>query len=61
MGAEKINVKFHKNCEKQVKFSKFCVQDVILWSLTYIFSGSHKKFSLVLLQMIYYIFSPWKM
>ena len=41
-----MNVKFHKNCENttQVKFWKFLVQDVILWNLTFIFSGSHKKF-----------------
>ena len=32
-----------------------------LWNLTFIFSDFHEKFSLVLLQMIYYIFSPWKM
>ena len=29
--------------------------------MTFIFSDFHEKFSLVLLQMIYYIFSPWKM
>ena len=52
-----MNVKFHKNCE----FCKFHVKDVILWNLTFIFSGSHEKFSLVLLQMIYYIFGFWKM
>ena len=34
------------------KFWKFPVQDVILWSLT---------FSLVLLQITNYIYSPWKM
>ena len=45
----------------QVKFWKFHVQDVILWNLTFIFSGFYEKFCLVLLQMIYYIFSPWKM
>ena len=32
-----------------------------MWNLTFIFAGSHKKFSLVLLQMTNYIFSPWKM
>ena len=30
-------------------------------NLRFIFSGSHKKFSLVLLQMTNYIFSSWKM
>ena len=45
----------------QEKFWKFHVKDVILWNLTFIFSGYHKTFSLVLLQMIYDIFSPWKM
>ena len=29
--------------------------------MTLIFSDFHEKFSLVLLQMIYYIFTPWKM
>ena len=43
---------FTKNCENTGK---------ILWNLASIFSGSHKKFSLVLLQMTNYIFSPWKM
>ena len=28
-------------------------------NLTFIFSGFHKKFPLVLLQMTNYIFSPW--
>ena len=28
--------------------------------MTFIFLGSHEKFFLVLLQMIYYIISPWK-
>ena len=45
----------------QVKFWKFHVSDVILWNLTFIFSGSYQKFSLVLLQLTNYIFSPWKM
>ena len=45
---EQVNVKFCKNT--QVKFWKFHVQDVILWSLTFIFLGFHEKFSLVLLQ-----------
>ena len=31
-----------------------------LWNLTFIFSNSYNKFSLVLLQMTNYIFSPWK-
>ena len=29
--------------------------------MTFIFSGSHQKFSLVLLQITNYIYSPWKM
>ena len=47
--------------QEQAKFWKFRVQYVILWSLTLIFSGSHKKFSLVFLQITDYIYSPWKM
>ena len=31
-----------------------------LWNLKYIFSGSHKKLSLVLLQITNYVYSPWK-
>ena len=31
-----------------------------MWNLTFIFSVFHEKFSLVLLQMIYYILSHWK-
>ena len=31
-----------------------------LWNLIYIFSGSHKKLSLVLLQITNYMYSPWK-
>ena len=56
-----IIVKFHKNCEKQVKFWKFHMQDVILWNVKFLFSGSHEKSSLVLLQIANYIYSPWKM
>ena len=37
---DKINVKFHKNCEKTGKILKIsCVK--CLWNLTIIFSGSH--------------------
>ena len=32
-----------------------------LWNLTFIFSASHEKVSLVLLQITNYIYSPWKM
>ena len=39
---------FTRIVKTQVKFGKFHAQDVILWSLTFIFLGSHKKFSLVL-------------
>ena len=52
---EKIYFKFHRNCEKQVIFWKCCE----IWH--FIFSGSHKKFSLVLLQLTKYIHSSWKM
>ena len=57
--SEKMNVKLWKH--SQVNFWKFHVNDVILWKLTFTFSGSHKKFSLVLLQMTKDIFSPLKM
>ena len=35
-------------------------KSVILWNLTFLFSGSHKKFSLVLLQVTNYILEPLK-
>ena len=60
--SEKINVKFLKNCDYTGEISEnFHVLDVILLNLTFTFPGFHKKFFLVLLQMIYHIFSPWKM
>ena len=40
-----------------MKFSEFYL---CLWNLTFIFSNSYNKFSLVLLQVTNYIFSPWK-
>ena len=48
-----MNVQFHNNYENTglLKFWKFHVQDVMLWNLTFIFSGSHEKFFLVLLKM----------
>ena len=58
-----MNVQFHKNYENTglLKFWNFHVQDVMLWNLTFILSGSHKKFSLELLQTTNYICSFWKM
>ena len=32
-----------------------------LWNLTFIFSESHEKFSVVFFQMTNFIFSPWEM
>ena len=53
-----MNVKFHKNCEKAGKILKIsCVMCNFL-KFEFIFSGSHKKFSLVLFQMTNYIISP---
>ena len=51
---------FPRIVKTQVKFWKLHVLDVILWHLRFIFSGSHRKFSLVLLQLTNYIFSPWR-
>ena len=31
------------------------------WNLTFIFSGSHEKYSLLLIQLANYIYSLWKM
>ena len=55
-----MNVKFHKNCDYTGKILKISRVRCNLMKFD-IFSGSHKKFLLVLLQMIYYVFSPWKM
>ena len=46
-----MSVKFQKNCENTVKILKIFPKDVFLWSLAFIFLGSHKKFSLVLLHI----------
>ena len=48
----------HNNCEYT---PVTCQISQLLWNLTFIISDFHDKFSLVLLQMIYYILSPWKM
>ena len=51
-----MNVKFHEKCENTGKILKIsCVRCNFV---KFIFLGSHKKFSLVLLQMTNYIFSP---
>ena len=48
--------------EQKCKWSiKVELEHETLARVTFIFSGSHKKFFLVFLQMIYYILSPWKM
>ena len=63
-----MNVKFHENRENTGKILK--ISDVILWNLPFIylfifflpfiFSRSHEKFSLVLLQMTNHIFEKCK-
>ena len=51
--SEKMNVKFHKNCKNTGKILKIsCVRCNFV---TFIFSGSHKTFSLVLLQITNYL------
>ena len=57
---EKMNVKFYKNCKNTGKILKISCVRCHLWNLTFIFWVSHKRFSLVLLQMTNYIFRPWK-
>ena len=60
---KKVNVKFCKNCENTGKILKIsCVRcHFVKFDINIIFLGSHKKFSLVLLQVTnkYYIYSPW--
>ena len=54
MGAQKIHVKFQKNCKNTGKILKIsCVRCNEKFDI--IFVTSHKKFSLVLLQMTSYI------
>ena len=55
-----MNVKFHKNCENTGEILKISYVTYSFVKFDIIFSGSHKKLSLVLLQMTNYIFSPWK-
>ena len=45
---EKMNFKFHKNCENTGKSLKISCERCNFVSLTFIFSGSHEKFCLVL-------------
>ena len=52
-----MNFKFYKNCENTGKSLKISCERCNLVNLTFIFSGAHEKFFLVLLQMIFYIFS----
>ena len=53
-----MNVKFHKNCENTGEILKISYVTYSFVKFDIIFSGSHKKLSLVLLQMTNYIFSP---
>ena len=55
--SEKMNVKFHKNCENTGKSLLIsCVRCHFVKFDIYFLGLPHKKFSLVLSQMIYYIF-----
>ena len=59
---EKTNVIFHKKCENSEKILKIsCVRFHFVKFDIYFLEGSHQKFSLVLLQITNYIYSPWKM
>ena len=57
-----MNVKFHKNCDYIGKILQIsCVRcNFVKFDIHFLALGSHKNFFLVLLGMIYYIFSPWK-
>ena len=59
-GPEKINVKFHKNCKNTAKILKISWAKCHFVKFGIYFLGSYKKFSLVLLQITNYIFSPSK-
>ena len=57
-----MNVKFNKNCKNTGKILKIsCVRCQVVKFDIFVFSGSHEKKSLVLLQVTDYIFSPRKM
>ena len=58
MGAEKMNVKFHRITSYTLNFQNFSCVITILVKFDIHFLDFHKKFSLVLLQMIYYVLSP---
>ena len=58
---KKKMLNFTRIVKTEVKFWKLHVKTFILWNLTFIFSGFHVKFSLVLLQITNYIYSPWNM
>ena len=56
-----MNVKFHKMTSYTLNIQNFtCVFiiNLFLRNLTFVFSDSHEKLSLVLLQMTNYIFNP---
>ena len=56
-----MNFKFHRNCENAGKnFMRKISFWSILWNLKFFLLGSHKKSSLVLLQITNYICSSWK-
>ena len=55
-----VEICFWLSLKTRVKFGKFCVRCHFMKFDNY-FSGSRKKFSLVLLQITNYISNPWKM
>ena len=62
MGARENKCQISQNDMLHMKSLRILpVFSQFLWNLTFIFSDSREKFSLVLLQMTNYIFSPWKM
>ena len=63
MGAREEECQISQNYILHIKFLIIfsCMFSQFLWNLTFIFLDSHEKFSLLLLQITTYIFSPWKM
>ena len=61
MGARENECQISQNYILQMKFSEFYLffHNSCETGHVFIFLESHEKFSLVLLQMINYIFSPW--
>ena len=60
MGARENEYQISQNYILHMKFSEFYLCNHNSCEIWHTFSDFHEKFSSVLLQMIYYVSSPWK-